>query len=146
MRGAEVGERAQDRPFEIVDRKPDAQPRHRAAVRRHVEHLIVEREDAPRVVDDHLALCGERHARRALVEQLRAEQHLQALDLRAHRRLRDAERLRGAGEAAQIRDCDEGSQQIRRHVDHHPPQTLQTAATIRCFIYNYNQNITHSDC
>src|SRR5262249_24235910 len=80
----------------------DAQ--HLLGRRRTVElrDLIVDREHPARVGDDHLAARRQAHARRALVEQLVAEQELQPFDLRAHPRLRDAERLRRFGETAMI--------------------------------------------
>ena len=83
-----------------------------------VENLIVDREQPPRVVDDKLAGRGQAHARRALVEQVGAEQALQPLDLGADRRLRDAERLRRLGEAAQIDDGDQRPQQFGRNIGH----------------------------
>ena len=87
--------------------------------------LIVEREHAPRIIDHRLALGGERHARRALVEQFDTEQHLQALDLRTHGRLSHAERLRRPGEATQVDHGDQRAQQIGRYVRHsHVPVAM----------------------
>ena len=83
-----------------------------------VENLIVDREQPPRVIDDELARRRQAHARRALVEQVGAEQALQPLDLGADRRLRDAERLRRLGETAQIDDGDQCPQQLGRDIGH----------------------------
>ena len=83
-----------------------------------VENLVVDREQPPRVIDDELARRRQAHARRALVEQVGAEQALQPLDLGADRRLRDAERLRRLGETAQIDDGDQCPQQLGRDIGH----------------------------
>ena len=92
-----------------------AQPR-----RRQIDDLVVDAEHAPRIIDDEIAGRGEAHARRALVEQFAIEQHLQALDLRADRRLRHTERIRGLCKRAQIDNCDQRSQQFSRNIDHSP--------------------------
>ena len=47
-----------------------------------------------------------------------ADQDLQALHLRADRRLGHAEALSGFGEAAKIHDCDQRSQQLGRNIGH----------------------------
>ena len=83
-----------------------------------VENLVVDREQPPRVIDDKLTRRGQAHARRALVEQVGAEQALQPLDLGADRGLRDAERLSRLGETAQIDDGDQGPQQLGRDIGH----------------------------
>ena len=55
------------------------------------------------------------------VEQLAAEQHLQALDLRAYRGLGDAERNRSFGETAVIDDRDQRAQEFRGNIGHMSP-------------------------
>ena len=56
----------------------------------------------------------------AVVEQIAAEHELQPLDLRAHRRLRYSEFMRCLGEAAQVDDGNERSQQFGWDIDHLP--------------------------
>src|SRR5882724_10774 len=66
--------------------------------------------------DHALASLREAHARCALIEQVVTEKILQALDLRADRGLRHAERSRRLGETAQIDDGNQGSQQVGRDI------------------------------
>src|SRR5262249_55826669 len=89
--------------------------------------LIVDRQHAPRVSDNHLPARGQAHARGALVEELVTEQKLQPLDLRADRRLGDAERLRRFGEAALIDDEHECPQKFSRDIDHAPSPLLRVS-------------------
>src|SRR5437763_3062339 len=70
------------------------------------------------MLDHAVALGRERDAGSAFVEQLAPEQHLQTLDLRAHRRLRHPEAMRGLGEAAKLDDRDQRSQQLGRNIGH----------------------------
>jgi hypothetical protein len=69
----------------------------------------------------HLAGWRQHDARRTLVHQLAAEELLEPLDLGADGGLRDAEQLRGAGEAAHVDDRDEGAQELRRDIGHLSP-------------------------
>src|SRR5205085_2067774 len=93
----------QDRAREVA-RNADAQRRLSRAGEREVQDAVVDLEETPRAVDHRLAARGEADAGRALVEEIAAEKRLQALDLRAHGRLRHPERLRrsDAGPAAGI--------------------------------------------
>src|SRR5262249_35834819 len=61
-------------------------------------------------------------------------QLLQALHLGADGRLRDAERLGGASEAAHVDDRDEGAKKLRRDVGHGPPVPGPRRADIRADI------------
>ncbi len=73
--------------------------------------------------DHRLTLARERDAGRFAVEQFAAKDRLQALDLRADRRLSDAKRLRRFGEAAQINNRDKCAQQIGWNIRHQRPST-----------------------
>jgi hypothetical protein len=83
--------------------------------------LIVDREQAARIADDHFPVRGQADALHAAVEHLAAEQELQALDLGADRRLGQAKRDGGLGKAAQIDDGDQSTQKIRRDISHLAP-------------------------
>src|SRR5262249_42528857 len=87
---------------------------------------VVDREQLACAANHRLAFGRERHAGRALVEQLAPEQDLQTLDLRADCRLSHAEALRRLGEAAKLDDRDQGSQQFGRNVRHGVRRRLPT--------------------
>jgi hypothetical protein len=72
-----------------------------------VHDLVVDRQQAPRIADGHLAVRRQADARHAAVEDVLAEQILQPLDLRADGRLSDAERGGCFGETTQIDDRNE---------------------------------------
>jgi hypothetical protein len=98
-----------------------------------IQNLIVDRQQPPRVVDHQFARGREAHTRGALVEQVGAQHLLQPLDLRAHGRLGDAERLGGLGETAQIHDRNQGPQQVGWNVGHGrlaPNGSLNAAITV----------------
>ena len=92
--------------------------------------LLEEGEDAPRIGQQHLALLGELDAARVAQDELRADLILEALDVKADRRLREIDLARSLGEAAGVADGDEGAQQDRV-VKH---QRYQRSAGIRAFI------------
>ena len=83
-----------------------------------MENLIVDGKQPPRVGDDGLTSRRQGNRGNVLVEHIRAEQRLQALDLRTDRRLGHAQRLRGLGEAPVVDNRDQCSQQFSWNVDH----------------------------
>ena len=93
--------------------------------------LIVDRQHPTRMGDDHFPSRREAHARRALVENLVAEKKLQPLDLGAHRRLSDPERMRCLGKAALVDHGHKGPQQFSRDVQHAPSPFLRRRMTCR---------------
>jgi hypothetical protein len=60
----------------------------------------------------------EQHALSTAVEEISADQLLQALDLGADRRLRHPERIRSLGKAAQVNNSDQSPQEIGRNICH----------------------------
>jgi hypothetical protein len=80
--------------------------------------VIVDRQHAAGGIDDMPAHRRERDAGRALVEQLDAEQRLQAPDLRADRRLGHALGPGGARKTALLDDQDKRAQEIGRNIRH----------------------------
>src|SRR6185312_6797427 len=77
-----------------------------------------EREEPARPGQNPLATRRERDALAAALEQVRADELLQALDLGADGGLRDPERVGGLGVAAQIDHSDQGPQQVGRYISH----------------------------
>ena len=75
-----------------------------------VEELTAEREDLVGVAVDHLADVGRHQPAADAGEQLLAEPRLERLDLRAHRRLRQPQLLRGPHHAAFAHDRPEVEQ------------------------------------
>jgi hypothetical protein len=97
---------------DLADRR--RQPRrHRPAIRRAalgdgVADRLQLGHHAHRVVEHLAAGVGDRHAAAVPLEQRDSELLLQQPDLAAERRLRDVEPVRGAAQAAELRDMDEG--------------------------------------
>src|SRR5262249_2513620 len=86
-----------------------------------MKDLIIDLQQAPSVAHNELTGCCQRHPRRALIEQLTTEEHLQAFDLRADRRLGHAKGMRRLGEATQINHSNQRSQELRRDIRHSLP-------------------------
>lgn len=106
-RGRQVREREilrQAEPYLARQRRP--------ADRR--DRLVHQRENAHRVAKERLAAGREPHVAGVALEERAVEQFLEAADVLADRRLRQAHALGRGGEAARLRDGDETAQQFRR--------------------------------
>jgi len=79
----------------------------KAAARR-----FLELQQAAGIAQQHLAIIRQRYRTRIAAEQRPTCLELEALDLLAHRRLREMQPLRRAAEAAALGDRDEGAEQV----------------------------------
>ncbi len=101
-----------------VARQSEAQHADSLRSMRKRDDLVVDREQTARLAHNSFAFFSHAHARRALVEEVEAEQALQPLDLGAHGRLGHAERARGLGEAAHVDDGKQCAQELGGDINH----------------------------
>jgi hypothetical protein len=80
-----------------------------------VHRLVIERKDAQRIRMHAVARFGQHHPAPLLAEQRLSQLRLQLAHLLADSRLRATHALRGAGQAAQVKDRGQGAQRI--HVE-----------------------------
>ena len=105
---AEPRERARQNSGDEIAGRADANQMLGSAVgAADVHDLVIDRQQAPRIADGHLAVRRQADARPAAVEDILAEQILEPFDLRADGRLSDAERGGCFGETTQIDDSNE---------------------------------------
>ena len=117
--GLELGNRRRQDGAAEIARNAHAQRRHGRTGSNQVQYLIVDPQQATRIVDDQFAFFGQGDAGRAFVEQLGVEKKLQPLDMGADGRLGNPERLRRFGEAALLRyslECYQVAQIVSVHL------------------------------
>ena len=90
--------------------------------------------------DEALARAGELRARRATVEQLRADRGLQRRDATADRRMVELEPLGGGDELPAPRDCEEDADVIPIHIP--PPRRVAIASLT--FVTHVEQRVSRT--
>jgi len=101
----------QDQLADVVRRAEPHQPVHlRHHEARH--RLVAERQEPPRIGEQHLAVMGEHHRAGVAAKQRAAQHLLKLLDLHGDGRRRAVHGLGGSGEVAGLRDRHEGPEDI----------------------------------
>jgi hypothetical protein len=114
MRGGEARQHLRQVAQRVVVRRAEA---HRPLHRRRAEgapDAVVQRQQFARLAEQPLAVDGRAHgAAAAPLQERLAEQPFEPLHLHGHGRLRAADEVRGAREAALLGDQHEGTEQVR---------------------------------